>query len=492
MFQIPRGVSLGTPLTSEAQATQSAAFSLRLEDWMFIWRRRRWVLISAGAALWLSLVAQLALTPRYRAVSEILIGPADLLVVDKSVLPPAQTPDASIQVESETKVLTSVSVLRRVVESQRLTGDPDFQPGLGSSVSDGIVAAARWIIGLKGAPRVGDPGLAALRALQRNVTAKRTERTYVVDLIVETSNGDKSARIANAIVEAYMAVQIEARAEAARRVTTSLTARLNELRDRLRDSEEQVQRYRAEHGIVDGAGARVDQQQLTDLTNQLTAARSRTADAKARHDQILRLQASGADRGATTEAVQSTTLGLLRDQYATAVQRESTLTSELGPQHPYVINARAQVRTAQRLVMEEIGRIAAAAENDYQRALGNEQSLAASFSALKQRAAETGVAFVKLREIEREADANRAVYESFLGRARETGEQERLDSVNVRILSKAEPPLDRSWPPSRMVLALGALVAGLLAGIGIAYVAELVGQRPDQGEQTGVPLTRAA
>jgi uncharacterized protein involved in exopolysaccharide biosynthesis len=168
------------------------------------------------------------------------------------------------------------------------------------------------------------------------------------------------------------------------------------------------------------------------------------------------------------------------------------LTSELGPQHPYVINARAQVRTAQRLVMEEIARIAAAAENDYQRALANEHSLAASFSALKQQAAETSLAFVKLRELEREADANRAVYESFLGRARETGEQERLDSVNVRILSKAEPPLDRSWPPSRIVLALGALVAGLLGGIGIAYVAELAGQRSDQGRQTGMPMTRAA
>jgi polysaccharide biosynthesis transport protein len=491
MFQIPRGVSGGMPLTSEVQATRSAASSLRLEDWMFIWRGRRWVFISVGSALLLNLIAQLALPSHYRAVSEILIGPGDLLVVDKSVLPLAQTPDASIQVESETKVLTSISVLRRVVESERLISDPDFQPGVGSAVSDTIVAAARWIFGIKAAPRVGDPDLAALRVLQRDVTAKRTERTYVVDLVVETSKADKSARIANAIVQAYMAVQIEARAEAARRVTASLTARLNELRDRLRDSEEQVQRYRADHGIVDGAGARVDEQQLTELSNQLTAARSRTADAGARRDQILRLQASGADRGATTEAVQSTTLGLLRDQYATAVQRESTLTSELGPQHPYVINARAQVRTAQRLVMEEIARIAAAAENDYQRALANEQSLASSFSALKQRSAETSLAFVKLREFEREADANRAVYESFLGRARETGEQERLDSVNVRILSKAEPPVDRSWPPSRMVFVLGALVAGLLGGIGLAYAAELIGQGSDQGRQTGVPMTRA-
>ena len=87
----------------------------------------------------------------------------------------------------------------------------------------------------------------------------------------------------------------------------------------------------------------------------------------------------------------------------------------------------------------------------------------------------TNLAFVKLRELEREVDANRAVYESFLVRAREIREQEQLDTINVRVLSDAQPPQDRSFPPRRLILLLASLILGGLGGVGCAYAADLWG-----------------
>jgi len=491
MFQNPRGFSPSVPVSAEGSAPFLPKLSAGI-DLTFIRRRRSWILAGAAVGLLLSLAAELTLTPRYRAVSEILIGPADLRVLDRSVMPPIQTADANvIQVESETRVLTSDSVLRRVVESEHLTADPEFQ-SRSASATDKIVTALRWIIALKPKPPLAaDAELAVLRELQRNVTARRTERTYVVDLIVETSSAEKSARIANAVVQAYFSVQAAARTEAAKRVTESLSARLSELRERVRNSEEQVALYKSEQGIIGASGRLVDEQQLTELNNQVIVARSRTAEAKARYDQVARLERSGADRGSTTEAVQSTTIGLLRQQYAAAVEREATLTAELGPQHPFVIDAHAQVERARRLIAEEVARIAQAAYNDYERARTNEESLAASLDALKRRATDMSLASVKLRELEREADASRLVYEAFLGRARETREQERLDTVNVQILSQAQPPLDRSWPPRRALLLLAGLAVGLLGGIGLACAAELLNRRPDE-PASAVALPRAA
>src|SRR5262249_7147832 len=165
-----------------------------------------------------------------------------------------------------------------------------------------------------------------------------------------------------------------------------------------------------------------------------------TAEAKARYEQILRLQRSGADPGSIAEAVQSTTIGRLREMYATVARQEANLVAELGPRHPWVIDARAQVRDAQRQIAQEIARIAEASRNDYERALANENSLTGSLDTLKRRSMDTSLAFVRLRELEREADATKAVYESFLTRAREMHEQQRLDTANVRILSDAQPP----------------------------------------------------
>jgi succinoglycan biosynthesis transport protein ExoP len=498
MFQNPRGLSPGVPATPDGQPSRAAATMsfprLALAtDWAFLWRRRRWIVIGVAAALMLNLVAELTLTPRYRAASQILIGPVDLRGVDKSVMPAAQAADSNvIEVESETRVLTSDKVLRRVVDAERLTADPEFNSSTGSA-TDAVVAVLKAVIGLKSKPRpASDATFAALRQLQRDVTAKRTERTYVVDLTVETSSPETSARLANAIVQAYFAEQSAAHTEAARRVTQSLTARLAELQDRVRHAEEEVERYKAEQGIVGPAGRLVDEQQLTELNNQLTAAQARTAEARARYEQVRRLQGRGADPGSTTEAVQSTTIGLLREQYATVVQREANLTAQLGPQHPYVNEARAQVRNAQRLIAEEVARVADATHSEYERLLANEEALTNNLNTLKRRAIATGMAFVKLRELEREVDASRAVYESFLVRARETREQERLDTANVRVLSDAQPPLDRSWPPRRLILLLAALSAGLLGGIGLAYAAEQIGNSARPAAQTAAPMARVA
>ena len=357
------------------------ARAVRIEDsgldLGFLWRGRVWVVLGLAAGLLMSLLAELTLSPRYRAVSQIMIGPADLRVVEKQLVPGAQSSDANvIQVESETRVLTSDKVLRRVVESEHLADDPEFQ-SRGASLSGKLISRLRSVVGLAPeAPKNSDNDLAALRQLQRDVTAKRSERTYVVDLIVDTSDPDKSARIANAIAGAYTSEQSAARTEAARRATDSLSLRLNELRDRVRQAEEQVERYKNEQNIVGAGGRLVDEQQLTEFNNQLIAARGRTAEAKARYEQNVALQRSGADTGTTSEAVQSNTIGRLREQYATIARQEANLTAELGPRHPYVIEAHAQARNAQRLITEEIARVADANRNDYQRAAANENALA--------------------------------------------------------------------------------------------------------------------
>jgi polysaccharide biosynthesis transport protein len=448
------------------------------QPWTFVRRHKVYPLIGLLAGLLVTAAVELVLTPRYRATIQILIAPVDLRLVEKSVQPSAPAADSNVmQVETETRILTSDRVLRRVVRRERLTDDAEFQTRSGSRL-DGPIDALRAAVGKAPQPTTtADRELDALRMLQRNISAKRTERTYVVDLTVESIDPEKSARIANAIGTAYLDEQANARAEAARRATDSLSARLNEQRERVTHAEEQVERYKAQHNMVDAGGRFVDDQQLTDLNNQLTVARGRTAETKARYDLVLQLRRGGLDQGAIPEAIQSSTLGLLRDQYGTIARQEANLAAELGPRHPRVIEARAQLREAQQQIGGEINRIAEASRIDYERALANETTLTNNLTTFKQRAVDTGLASVKLRELEREAEASRAVYESFLVRAREIREQEHLDTANVRILADAQPPPGRSWPPRRMLMLPALLMLGLFGGIALAFGIELI-RRP--------------
>ncbi len=448
--------------------------------------RRFWVAVRnhktliAAAAL-LSLFAaigfMLVATPQYTAVTQILIDPSDLKAVENGLMSNSQLSDvAVIQAESQVHVLTSDNVLRRVIASERLDIDPKFGKGPASPLRALVEALIKPFEVSRAAGKV-DPTLAALYELQRRIRVKRAERTYVVDVSVTTDDSEKSVRIANALTQAYLAEQAAARSEAARRVSESLSARLSELKNRVRMAEERVEEFKSRNNIVGASGQLVNEQQLSELNNQLSLARGRTAEAKSRFEQLQRLQRSGADVGAFTEAVQSQTMAALRSQYADVMRREAEQTTSLGERHPAVIEIRAQGQRLRRVIAEEINRIAEAARSDYERARAGEEMLAGSLETLKRNTMATNEARVGLRELERDVQASRAVYESFLVRSRETGEQERLDTKNIRVISKADVPLRRSWPPSYALIAFGAVMLGLSAGTGLALLRDLSDDR---------------
>jgi succinoglycan biosynthesis transport protein ExoP len=496
MFQMPRGkpgnvdngfnprrARVVDSASSDSGGTDSGAAAPVARvvgelDLSFLSRRKWWIAASVAAALVVCFIADLVIPPRYRAAAQILIGPVDLRVVDKDVMPLAQTADANvIQVESETRVLTSDKVLLRVIEGEQLASDPEFR-GRGGGGMGGAIAAVLAPLGRKPAGRAeADPQIVALRALKRDVVAVRGERTYVVDLVVETEDADKSARIANAVARAYLDEQSAARTAAARRASDSLIARLSELKSRVQKAEENVQRYKSDNDMVGAGGMVVQEQQLGELNKLLTTARARTADTKARYDQVAELERKGLDAGSTNEGIGSNTIGRLREQYGAAARLEASLSAKLGPRHPDVQDVHAQTRNALRLVTEEIRRIANAYRAEYESALANEKALSARLDGLKRDSMEMSLASVRLRELEREVEASRAVYEAFLVRARETQEQERLDTANVRVISDAQAPVERSWPPRRLVMFAAAGGLGLAGGIGFAGLGEFVRRR---------------
>ena len=450
-------------------------------------RGHKWlILTSTFVSLVPAMLFMELATPQYAATTQILVDPTDLRVVDNGVNPSNQVAEvAVIQAESQVRVLTSNNVLRRVLISQHLEDDPEFnrQPSA-------LRKLFTKILSLLHVARAGshiDPTLASLYELQHRVRVKRADRTYVMDVTVTTADPDKSVRIADAVAQAYLAEQTAARSEAARRASESLQARLSELKDRVRLAEERVEAFKARNNIVGANGQLVNEQQLSELNYQLSLARGRTAEAKSRFEQVRALQRSGADIGAFTEAVQSQTITALRAQYAEVMRREAELMATLGPRHPSVIDVQAQAQRLRRMIGEEINRIAAAAASDYERAKVSEDSLTHSLEALKRGTITTNEARVGLRELERDVQASRAVYESFLVRSRETGEQERLDTKNVRVISQAETPMRRNWPPSSLLVAVGAMIFGVSVGTGLALLREAMSGRkrtPQSAELT--------
>lgn len=144
------------------------------------------------------------------------------------------------------------------MQAEGLDKDPEFG---GEATKTGL---SRLLADLL--PRGGEPPrdglLYALAALDKQVAVRRGERTFVIDIAVTSREATKSARIANALANAYLDDQASVRADAAQRATGALTGRLEELRNRLRVAEEKAERYKEANNIVGVGGKSIGEEQL--------------------------------------------------------------------------------------------------------------------------------------------------------------------------------------------------------------------------------------
>jgi Mrp family chromosome partitioning ATPase/capsular polysaccharide biosynthesis protein len=293
----------------------------------------------------------------------------------------------------------------------------------------------------------------------------------VIDVSARARSPHQAKAISDAIVAAYLADQIEANRLTTRQAKDALASRLELLRADLRHAEERVQSYRVANGIVGAQGNLVSEQQLAELNLRLVQARARLVEAQSRFDQTQRLARSGADASSVGEALASTVVTNLRTQLAEIKRREAELSSTLGSRHPSLLEVRAQLSNAQRLIDEEIQRISRSVASELAVARGSEKALSNELKRLSDRSQSTDSSLIALRDLERDADASRKLYEAFLTRAKQTAEQERIETAAARVLAPAEIPIGSSYPPHGLLLIL-ALVLGLGLGATSALLRE--------------------
>lgn len=460
-------------------AAQSKLALLTSPAWLFatVWHGRTWVILAALLGTVLAGIASFAIPPKYVSTAQLFIDPRDLRVLQNEVSPNAVSSDpasTTAYLESQARVIASDSIKMRVIQQEGLDKDPEFG---GEAARSGLMQFFADMLPSSGAPP-RDGTLYAMAALDKAVTVRRGERTFVIDIGVTSRDAIKAARIANALANAYLDDQAAVRADAATRATSALTGRLEELRNRLRIAEDKAERYKEAHNIVGVGGKSISEDQLALNNAQLVASRTRVTEAKAKYDQTRTANPTGIEAGAIPEAVASNTMTALRSQLGAALNKEADMRASLGSRHPALASAQAQVRDARRQISEELSRIARAAKAEYDRAVESERQIARRVEELKGEQYAASRASVELRELDREVESSRVVYDAFLRRARETGELSGIDTTNARIIGNAVPPLEMSGISKRTVAMLGGIGGGALGALAVISLALLGTQAP--------------
>lgn len=300
-------------------------------------------------------------------------------------------------------------------------------------------------------------------------------RSFTIFIAYTATDPVVAATVANAYAEAYLQQQVSVQMAGTREASEWLARRLDDLRRRLERSEAAVKAFRQQSGLIEANGMTPQTQRLNALSAELAVARSARAAAEARLATARALSQTDGGLESLAEVLNSTViqpLWLQRTDLRRAIAEIEAAGVTRSTQLPN-LNSRLEALNGQ--IDDEIARVLSSLENEVDVATRREESIAGAQRDAEDDVGKADEATVQLAQLEREAGANRVVYESFLNRYKQTIEQEGLATPEARLISAAQPP---GGPSGRR---LPAVVLGFLAGgcvgVGLAILRDRLDTR---------------
>ncbi len=462
-------------------------------------RRRFWLGLLSFLLIFLAIAAYtLQKTPVYTAQVRIVLDTQSRDVVDLGSMFSGLAPNTAL-IDTELEVIKSEAMLSRVVDKLNLTQYQEFNytmqevTGLQAVMANirkkasGLLANARRTEGeeaaviLSGEERQAAIRTSATNRLKRAITVRRLGPTYAIDIAAESVSPSRAAQIANTVADQYLVNQLEAKLESARRANDWLSERLSSLKDEVNDKESAVEAYRAESGLLIAEGTTLTEQEIADLTRERTLREAELAEAEARLTNV-RSRINSGSTDTISEVLGSQVVSDLRRQQAEIQRRRADLLTRYGPRHPDVQTVNNELSDVRAQIDAETSRIVGSLESEVNIARSRVNSFNRRLGQARSRLANNNRANVKLRELEREADSSRILYEDFLERFKKSTKQDDLAKADARILSLAEKPAQPSSPNIPMSLLLGLMLAGATSA-GLIMLAELRENHFSSGEE---------
>jgi polysaccharide biosynthesis transport protein len=308
----------------------------------------------------------------------------------------------------------------------------------------------------------------------RKFKVQNDGKSYAISLFFTSLEPEKAAKIVNTWADQYLLDQLEVKFEATERANDWLSKRLAELKDKVAISDNAVVAAREKYNIVQtDEGETVTTRQLNEINTQLVLAQTERAQAEARLRRARELSRSKASLDAVGEVIASPLIQKLREQEAEVLRREAELASRYGDRHPAMINVRAEVRDTTRKIREEVDRIISSLENDLEVSRARENTLRQRLTEVEGQQTFVNRAQIQISQLEREAGANRTLYESFLNRFKQIYEQDDMQQSDARIIGRADVP-ERPSKPLRTLILGAAMVGSVLLGMFIVFLMEML------------------
>lgn len=438
-------------------------------------RKRRWTVLTIfSLVVAVVLVGTLRQTPIYRAKALIEIEKENPNILTAQELFELQAV-SDTYLETQYKILQSESLALRVIESLRLDQAEEFAPrkswwASGESQAE-VPSTQTFAVGDAALPQQTKDKERMLAVFRKRRLVQPIRRSRLVELSFDSKDPVLAAQVANTLASTYIEQNLEARWEATQKASEWISEQLLGLKARLEKSEEELQRYAHQQGLLflqsaEGPNENIVNDRLRRLQEELTKAQ---ADRYARESLYSLIENS--EYASLPGVFENKLLQDLTVRLADLKREYAQLATTFNPDYPRVKQLQSQIDEVEAVLELERKRAAQRIVNEYNAAVERENLLRKAFALQQEQANLIAERSVQYNILKREVDTNKQMYEGLLQRLKEAGVSAGLKASNIRIVDPANPPLQPAKPRLLLNMAL-AITLGLGLGIFAAFLQE--------------------
>ncbi|MES2090191.1 MAG: chain length determinant protein EpsF [Pseudomonadota bacterium] len=432
--------------------------------------KARWKTIAAfvGVFLLLALTLNLVLPKKYTATATLVVNVTTPDLID-GYGPLGAAGAAGGYMSTQMDIINSEQVARRVVRAMRLDQNAGFREQW-RETTDGKGNFESW----------------AARFLQKNLDARPTRDSNVVNINYASVDPTFSEVLANAFANAYIETSIELKTAPAKQYNSFFDARAKQLKEAVEQAQAKLSNFQTAKGMI-GSDERLDVEtaRLNGLAANLIAMQGQSADTSSRQAASLR------NPDQVQDVLGNGVISALKTDMSRQEARLTEISAKLGDAHPEVVQLRANISEVKRKIDQETARVTGGVRVNNTISKAREAEVATAYEAQRQK-------LLKLKEdrdtaavLIKDVEAAQRAYDTILARLSQASLTSLSNQTNVAMLTAAVEP-DTSSSPMYVLNVIIGTILGLLLGVGGAVVRELsdrcVRSLADISDVLGMPI----
>ncbi len=433
-----------------------------LTEALAVFRKRKWIVVACVIAGFFYGLYQSSTQPiLYTAVGRILVRGSS--AASEYSVGAAVSGQQDNQLETAVLVIMSDSLLLNVAREMNLANNADFMgydprmPARYHDLNDPVVR------------------FSVLGQMDGAVSVSLIPHSEIIKITCVTSKPQMAADIVNHVINAFQQRSYESRFESTQRVSRWLQSQLDDLKQQVETSQEQLIDLQKRLGVLGLGfdGTRPTTESAASVDALVAAAGKAKVDrilAESRYRVLSNSDPNLLESNLDVAGGQSQLSRLRSD----AAETRATIAQEsitLGPKNPQILALQAHLRESERELLTEQTRLLTESKQSLVAAQANEQQTAAALDEQKNAAFRLRNDLVEYTIRQRDYEANRTLYESLLSRLRAASVQAGLDSVEIDVVDQAYRPATITTT-SRSSILFKTVAVGLIVGLVLAFTLE--------------------